>query len=263
MNAAQSAPPIPINDTKPIDVEFLGGFRIRAAVFGIAAIFCVGLVQADDYNVYSPYVIASQSEIELRGYHDVDSRPNVGGAAAEISIAHSVNSWWKPEIYIAEYQKDPGSAGRLIGYEFENIFQLTDPGKYWADFGLIAEFERVTIAGSHDAIEVGPLIEKTMGRFAHMVNLIWEKQIGSGASANYGFRYTYSGTYAVSQAFRPGMEFYGRHADNSYQAGPIIAGEWHLAGTKASLEYRVGVVIGLNADAAHQTWIGRLEYEFF
>ncbi|HEY0745408.1 MAG TPA: hypothetical protein VGD63_01805, partial [Steroidobacteraceae bacterium] len=185
-----------------------------------------------------------------------------GGAAAEVSIAHSVNSWWKPEIYIAEYQKDPGSAGRLIGYEFENIFQLTDPGKYWADFGLIAEFEHLTIAGGHDAIEVGPLIEKTMGRFAHIVNLIWEKQIGSGASANYGFRYTYSGTYAVSQAFRPGVEFYGRHADNSYQAGPIVSGEWHLAGTKASVEYRVGVVLGLNADAARQTWLARLEYEF-
>lgn len=235
---------------------------MRAAIFGMAAFFCVGLAQADDYNVYSPYVIASQSEIELRGYHDVDSRANVGGAAAEVSIAHSVNSWWKPEIYIAEYQKDPGSAGRLTGYEFENIFQLTDPGKYWADFGLIAEFEHLTIAGGHDAIEVGPLIEKTMGRFAHIVNLIWEKQIGSGASANYGFRYTYSGTYAVSQAFRPGVEFYGRHADNSYQAGPIVSGEWHLAGTKASVEYRVGVVLGLNADAARQTWLARLEYEF-
>jgi hypothetical protein len=236
---------------------------MRAAIFGMAAFSCVGLARADDYNVYSPYVIASQSEIELRGYHDVDSRANVGGAAAEVSIAHSVNSWWKPEIYIAEYQKDPGSAGRLIGYEFENIFQLTDPGKYWADFGLIAEFEHLTIAGGHDAIEVGPLIEKTMGRFAHIVNLIWEKEIGSGASANYGFRYTYSGTYAVSQAFRPGVEFYGRHADNSYQAGPIVAGEWHLAGTTASLEYRVGVVLGLNADAARQTWLARLEYEFF
>jgi hypothetical protein len=234
-----------------------------AAVSGVVAFFGVGLARADDYNVYSPYVIASQNEIEVRGYHDVDSRPDVAGAAAEVSIAHSVNSWWKPEIYIAEYQKEPGSAGRLIGYEFENIFQLTAPGKYWADFGLIAEFEHVTLAGGHDAIELGPLIEKTMGRFAHIVNLIWEKEVGSGASANYGFRYTYSGTYAVSQAFRPGVEFYGRHADNSYQAGPIVAGEWHLPGTKASIEYRVGVVLGLNADAAHQTWLAKLEYEFF
>ena len=236
---------------------------MRAAVFGIVALFCVGMARADDYNIYSPYVIASQNEIELRGYHDVDPRRNSGGAAAEVAIAHAVNSWWKPEVYIAEYQKDPGSRGRLIGYEFENIFQLTAPGEYWADAGLLAEFAHSTVAGGHDTIELGALIEKTMGRLAHIVNLIWEKQVGSGASANYGFRYTYSGTYAVSQLFRPGVEFYGRHADNSYQAGPIVSGEWHLAGTKSNLEYRIGVVVGLNADAPRQTWLARFEYEFF
>jgi hypothetical protein len=222
-----------------------------------------GCVRADDFVVYSPYVIATQSEVELRGYTYSDARADRGGSAGELSIAHTFNDWWKPELYLVEYQNAPGSRAGLQGYEFENTFQLTQPGKYWADFGFLASYERNTTAGTPDAVEFGPLIEATYGRFAHIVNLIWEKEVGPGAGGNYEFRYSYSGTYAYSKAFRPGIEAYGRAADHAYQAGPIVAGEWHLPGTTGNLEYRVGVVFGINAEAPRQTWLARLEYEFF
>lgn len=222
-----------------------------------------GLVHADDFIVYAPYVIASQSEIELRGYGYADARPELGGSAAELSIAHGVTGWWKPEIYVVRYEKSPDSRGSLQGYEFENTFQFTPPGRYLADLGFLASFEHNTRAHSTDAIEFGPLLEKTSGRFAHRVNLIWEKEVGPAASRNYEFRYSYSGSYALSQAFRPGLEAYGRPADHAYQAGPIVAGEWHLAGTTGNLEYRVGVVLGINSAAPRQTWLAQLEYEFF
>ena len=62
---------------------------------------CVGLlaaraVRADDFIVYSPHVFASQTEVELRGYRYADSRSDLGGSAAEVSIAHAVTEWWKP-----------------------------------------------------------------------------------------------------------------------------------------------------------------------
>jgi len=232
-------------------------------VIGLALNFPPTPVRADDFIVYAPYVIESQNEVELRGYRYADARPDLKGSAAELSISRGVNRWWKPELYLVEYMESPGSRGALQGYEFENTFQLTAQGKYWADAGFIASFERNTSANTPDAIEFGPLIEKTSGRFAHIVNLIWEKQVGAGAAGNYGFRYSYSGTYTVSQAFRPGLEAYGRRADHAYQAGPIAAGEWHVPGTTGNLEYRVGVVLGLNSDAPRQTWLARLEYEFF
>jgi hypothetical protein len=219
--------------------------------------------RADDFVVYSPYVIATQSEVELRGYAYSDARSDHSGNASELSIAHAFTDWWKPELYVAEYQSAAGSRGGLQGYEFENTFQLTEPGKYWADLGFLVSYERNTTVGTPDAIEFGPLIEATYGRFAHIVNLIWEKPVGAGAGGHYEFRYSYAGTYAVSKAFRPGLEFYGRPGDHAYQAGPIVAGEWHLPGTTGNLECRVGVVLGINADAPRQTWLARLEYEFF
>jgi len=245
-----------------MQADVFGRIPARAAwIIGIALLDVACLARADDFIVYSPYVVASQSEVEVRGYQYGDSRPGYGGGAAELSIAHGVNDWWKPELYLLKYQQSPGSAGRLQGWEFENTFQLTPPGRYWADLGFLASYERSTVANTNDDVEFGPLIEKTSGRFAHRVNLIWEKQVGADATRNYAFRYSYSGTYALSQAFRPGIEAYGRPGDRAYQAGPIVAGEWHVPGTNGGLEYRVGVVLGINSDAPKQTWLAQFEYE--
>jgi len=243
--------------------------RVAAALPGVAFVALAALaaaarrVRADDFIVYSPYVTAAQSEIELRGYRASDPRAALGGAsAAELSIAYGVNGWWKPELYLLRYQLSPGAGASLQGYEFENTFQLTPPGKYPADFGFLAAYEHNTAANTPDAIEFGPLIETRQGRLAHTVNLIWEKQVGAGAGGRYELRYSYSGSYVVSQAFRPGLEAYGRPADHAYQAGPVVAGEWHPPGTLADCEYRLGVVFGLNAAAPRQTWLAQLEYEF-
>jgi hypothetical protein len=219
--------------------------------------------RADDLIVYSPYVMATQKEVELRGFHVNDARGDQGGDAAELSVSYGVNDWWKPELYLLEYAKEPGSSGRLQGYEFENTFQITPPGKYFADFGFLASYGHSTIAAAHDTVEFGPLVEMTAGRFAHAVNLIWEKEVGAGASGHYEFRYSYAATYAYSKALKPGIEAYGRPADRAYQAGPIVKGEWNLFGAASNLEYRFGVLLGINSDAPRQTWLAQIEYEFF
>lgn len=237
--------------------------HLRKVIVSIALLAAATSAQADDFIVYSPYVTATQSEVEFRGFRVADARADMGGgAASELSISYGVNDWWKPELYLARYEKEPGTGGHLVGYEFENTFQLTAQGEYWADIGFLASYEHNTLAGSRDAVEFGPLIAKQVGRFAHTINLIWEKQVGSGASGKYALRYSYSGTYAVSAAFRPGMEVYLRPGDHAYQAGPIVAGEWHVPGTSSNLEYRVGVVLGVNAAAPRKTWLAQVEYEF-
>jgi hypothetical protein len=237
--------------------------RAAALITGLSLLGLIRPARADDFIVYSPYVTAAQTEVELRGFRVTDGRQDLGGtSAAELSVAHSFTGWWKAEVYLAEYLQVPGTPSGFQGYEFENTFQLTPAGEYWADLGFLASYERNTTAGTPDAVEFGPLIEKTLGRFAHTVNLIWEKEVGSGAGGRYEFRYSYSSTYAVSQAFRPGLEAYGRPADRAYQLGPIVAGEFYLPGTTSDIEYRLGVVFGLNPAAPRQTWLAQLEYEF-
>jgi hypothetical protein len=223
-----------------------------------------GVQAADDFIVNSPQVLATQSAIEVRGYGYGDARADFkGGNAAELTVAHAFTDWWKPEFYIVRYETKPGGAGRLLGYEFENTFQFTHPGELWADFGFFAAYEHQTVAHLPDAVEFGPLIEKASGRFTQRFNAIWEKQTGTAADPHYMLRYSYSGTFALSAAFRPGIEAYGRPNDHAYQAGPVVAGEWHLPGTNSGFEYRVGLVLGINSAAPRQTWLAQLEYEFF
>lgn len=237
---------------------------LAAASLAAAAALGTDTARADDFIVYSPHVMSTQSEIELRGYRYDDPRADFrGGSAAELSLAHAFTPWWKAELYVARYQYEPGAGEHRLGYEFENIFQLTPAGEYWADFGFLASYEHNTLLHEPDAAEFGPLIEKTAGRFTHTVNLIWEKQLGAGAAGKYEFRYSYQGTYTLSAAFRPGIEAYGRPSDQAYQAGPMVAGDWYIPGTTSELEYRFGVVLGLNAAAPRRTWLAQLEYEFF
>lgn len=232
-------------------------------LFAAVALAGARHARADDFIVYSPHVIDTQTEVELRGFDVSDGRSNYNGErAAELSVAHAFTGWWKPELYLAEYERAPGAGGKLVGYEFENIFQLTESGRYWADFGLLASYGHPKDGGPGE-LEFGPLIEKSVGRFDHRVNLIWEKQVGAGAAAKAEFRYSYAGTYAVSSAFRPGVEAYGRPDDDAYQAGPIVAGEWHVPHSSGNLEYRFGLLLSINAAAPRRTWLAQLEYEFF
>jgi hypothetical protein len=217
----------------------------------------------NDFIVYSPEVNRGQSEIETYGFQSRDGRASLNGADGwNISVAHAVTDWWKPELYVAEFNRDPGGTSQLSGYEFENTFQLTDQGEYWADLGFLASYAYNKQPGVQSALEFGPLIEKQSGDFRQRLNLIWEKQTGSGASGQYAFRSAYSISYKITAELMPGFEAYYRPNDNANQIGPTLSGEFRT-GAKGELEYRVGVVYGINASAPGRTLLAQLEYEFF
>ena len=124
-------------------------------------------MHADDFIVYSPHINQSQSEVELRGFYTGDGRSEFNGqAASELSFSHAFTGWWKPEVYVVEYERNPGQDAGQVGYEFENTFQFTQPGQYWVDVGLLASLELPSMKGERDRLEFGPLFEKTFGRFS-------------------------------------------------------------------------------------------------
>lgn len=237
--------------------------RALAALAALGLLAAASRARADDLVVYSPYVTQGQSEFELRGIQQRDANPSLDGArSAEVSVAHAFTSWWRPEIYLGEYERAPGQGQRLVGNEFENVFQLTPQGEYWADLGMVLSYGYSREPGVASTLEFGPLLEKRSGRIDQRLNLIWEKQVGGGADNKYALRAAYSFAYRVRRAFAPGFELYLRPVDNAYQVGPVLRGE--LVGTRGTeLEYRFGVVFGVNAAAPSQTFLASLEYEFY
>lgn len=217
----------------------------------------------NDYIVYSPYVVQGQSEIELRTSMYRDSSVVLNHMNGQVlSVAHSFTSWWKTELYLGEYLQIPREPSNLVAYEFENTFQLAPQGEYWADPGFLLSYEFSTHLGQANALEFGPLLEKHSGRFDQRLNLIWEREIGTGATRGYAFRSAYSLSYRVTPLFAPGLEAYARPTANTYQLGPVVYGEY-VSGTGNELEYSAGVVFGMNAHAPDMTFMLRLEYEFF
>ncbi|HSN17682.1 MAG TPA: hypothetical protein VLV87_05685 [Gammaproteobacteria bacterium] len=222
-----------------------------------------GMARADDdFIVYSPYVTAGQSEVEFRAHQQFDADPALGNERAYVvSLAHSFTDWWRPEIYVGSYEREPGGANRLQGYEFENTFQLTDQGEYWADLGFLASYEYNTQPDQPGVLEFGPLLEKRSGHVDQRLNLIWEKQLGGGADRHYEFRGSYAASYQFDPKFALGGEAYYRPDDSARQAGPAISGEF--ATSKGNeFEYSVAYLFGLNKGAPNRTLALRLEYEF-
>lgn len=237
------------------------------AVLAILLGFGARAAYADnDFIVYSPYVAQGQSEVEMYGFSSQDGRSDFNGASGyNISVAHAVTSWWKPEVYIGEFNREPGATTHPSGYEFENTFQLTTRGEYWADVGILASYAHNKQPGVLSSVEFGTLLEKWSGHINQRLNLILEKQVGAGASGTYALRSAYSVSYKMDfnkASFSPGIEAYFRPNDNSYQVGPVLYGE--IRTDKGNeLEYSLGVVHGINPGAPAKTLLARLEYEFF
>ena len=236
---------------------------IAALLAGALVLAAPRTSRADDFIVYSPYVTKGQTEFELRGAQQRDGDPAMNGTRnVEISVAHAFTDWWRPEIYLGEYEHAPGEPAQWIGNEFENVFQLAPQGEYWADPGVLLSYGQKRQPGVPSTLEFGPLLEKQTGRINQRLNLIWEKEVGAGASGKYAFRTAYQFAYKVSKAFAPGIEVYLRPSDNSYQLGPIVRGEL-LSSHGTELAYRFGVVFGLNAAASSQTFLAHIEYGFY
>ncbi len=233
---------------------------VLAIIIGLAA----GSARADnDFIVYSPYVVQGQSEVETYGFDSVDGRSDFNTASGyNISVAHAFTGWWKTELYVGEFNRDPGGSTYLSGNEFENTFQLTDRGEYWADAGFLVSYAYNKQQGRSNSIEFGPLLEKLSGHIDQRLNFIWKRPIGSGENE---FRSSYSIKYNINAGratYSPGLEVYYRPNDNAYQVGPVLYGELRT-GAGSELEYSLGVVLGTNTGAPDQTLLARLEYEFF
>ena len=243
--------------------------RINVSIAVLAMLFFLGVQAAcaeNDFIVYSPYVVQGQSEVETFGYVSQDSRSNLNGAGgANFSAAHTFTSWWKTEVYFAQLNRAPGGSTHPSGYEFENTFQLTDPGELWVDVGFLASYANNTQPGMPNGVEFGPLLEKLSGHIDQRLNLIFGKQLGGQASGTYQFRSAYSIRYNIDYArtrFAPGIEFYYRPNDNAYQVGPVLYGELRTDAGR-EFDYSVGIVFGTNQGAPAKTLLARLEYEFF
>jgi hypothetical protein len=217
-------------------------------------------------KVYTLKVEKGETEIEFRsGYQSFDGSPDE--YASVIDVGYGVSNRWKTEL-VLEYEGASGEGGGFEAWEWENIIVLTEQGKYWLDLGLFAEYEH-PFSGGPDEIKIGPMLQKEIGPTVANLNLLFERQIGSGAGNETELDYAWQMKWRGKEALEWGLQGFGGLGElgdlgghDKHSLGPALFGVKRLAsGNK--IAYDAAVLAGVNSAAPDATLRFEIEYEMY
>jgi high-affinity iron transporter len=222
------------------------------------------------HKVYSPSVEQGEYEIELRGHTTFDNDVSKDGKEKfKIDIGYGVTDYWFT-AYVGEIDEDANGDLEYEATAWENIFQLTEQGEYWLDLGLYLEYEFAHEAGNNDKAEGKILLEKNVGKYVNTANLIFVRELGSGASNATNFEYAWRTKYLLDKAFEPAIEIYGEMGElghvlpsdqQDHRIGPVFSGVLSST-THSKWVYEAGYLFGVSDAAPDGTFKFVIEYEF-
>jgi len=218
------------------------------------------------YKIYSPLVEKGEIELEWRGWYDIDDAQDKDGRQQnKFALGYGVTERWFTELY-GEVERDAGENGyEFKAVEWANRLQLTEQGQYWMDVGLYFSYETTVKEKTADKVEAMILLEKSLDRFTHRVNVIFEKEVGGGAREETEAGLALSSRYRWRSVFEPGIEWYssfgelneGKSFDEQkHRVGPVFYGK------VGPVKYDIGYLFGVSDAAVDGVWKWVLEYEY-
>lgn len=219
-------------------------------------------------KVYSPYVEEGELELELKSSLDFDDDDGIDGAQKhKAGIGYGMTDHWFSEIY-GELERGgaPGSDYTFSALEWENRFQVFEPGEHWLDLGLYAAYEIALEEDHADKAEAKLLLAKNTAQFTHYANIILEKEVGAHSEEGTELGLAWSSRYRWRPELEPGVEVHSNfgplsenlsYDEQRHQVGPALYGT--LPG---GVGYDVGYLFGVSSAApdGEMKWI--LEYEW-
>jgi FTR1 family protein len=259
-----------VRGSRPRAPSRLATAAATLAMLGLSACLAAlmpGRAQAA-HTVYSPIVEEGELALETRGHEDFDSRDDVDGAGQyKLELEYTPNAFWRTEL-LGEWEKSAGGSLAATEVAWENVFQLTPQGKYWLDFGVLAEYAHSLERDGDDALELGLLAEKQFDRTVLTANFLAERAFASGAETELEYSARYR--WRLYEAMEPGLEIHGSLGDwgdngtldeHEHQLGPSLFGRIRT-GDGAAFRYEAAVLFGLTEESPDTTLRLQLEYEF-
>jgi hypothetical protein len=219
-----------------------------------------------EFEVY-PYQTTGHGVLEIESLNSVvadgHSESDAGTSSGEFPSNHmyrtalEVTYGLGQKLEVAAYLNlahPNGEELQYAGSKFRLRGSLFEQGQLPVDLGWYAELEWNRTPQFDDSeleLDLRPIIEKDIGRFALALNPKFEKAIFVGPDKNKGFEFGYVAGlyYSTLRWLSPGVEFYGGigllddsdplHEQQHY-IFPVLRGE--LPG---GLEYNLGPGIGL------------------
>ena len=225
------------------------------------------IVHADPAaKVLLPTVVRGELEFELLGgfqrwpNHDGDRERQFIG-----EIGYGLTDRWKSELGVGT-TRFPNESYRLDEIEWENIFALTEPGQYWLDLGLFAEFASDYGSGLN-AIKIGPMFQTQVGPVQSNLNILFERQLGAEAEPGAAIDYQWQLKWRGNPHFEPGLQGFGtlgRTNNFGHQTenriGPAFFGQV-VTSPRHKIKYDAAVLFGLTNNTASTTVRFQIEYE--
>jgi hypothetical protein len=229
---------------------------IAATLLFLPLTLCADGVVID--RIYHPYVQPLERELEWRAVHQ-DNQPGRPDRQQlhRLAYGQSLNDRWFAEVYLVG-EKSARDSFDIEGYELEALWQLTEQGQYWADWGLIMELEK----SAHDDIweaSAGLIAEKELGRWSLTGNFFLSQESGGDIDDELESSLGLQARFRYSRLLEPALEFYS--GEDTRALGPVLLGSINLA-PRRTLRWEAGVIFGLDADSPNRTLRLLLEYEF-
>lgn len=227
----------------------------------VCAAGAAGAARADGLvidKVYHPYVDALETELEIR--HLVqDAQPGKVSPAQvyQMSLGTALSDAVFSEVYI-HAAKDRNGGWQADAWEVEVKWQLSEQGEYWADYGLLFEYEDERQLDARE-FTVGFLAEKEVGNFSTAANFMVIREWGTDIRSEYETALAMQTRYRLRETLEPGVEFYA--GEDTRGLGPVLQGTWRT-GVRRSLHWEAGLILGLDSKSPDQTWRFLFEYEF-
>ncbi|MCE9633797.1 MAG: hypothetical protein K8Q92_06390 [Methylophilales bacterium] len=230
----------------------------------LAAISPAALAGPADY-VYVPAVEYGEREIDFK--FGTEKLPNGDRSqVASLGLGLGVTEYWFSELYIKR-EREGGEKVSIA--EWENKFQLTEPGEYPIDLGVVVELEAPIHKNEPYEFKLVPLMQTEFGKVQLNGNLVFERKFGPGSHVT-EMGYQWQAKYRWQKTFEFGLQSFGTMGkwndwstsdEQEHRLGPAIFGKFDL-GVKQAIKYNAALLFGTSEAAANRTFRMQVEYEF-
>jgi hypothetical protein len=250
--------------------------RAKVLFASAAGLVALGLVHPAhaELQVRMPTVEFRELEFEHNGFFGFDKDRSLGGQQSYTnSIGYGVTPWWKIELE-GETNSVPDSSVHYTATTIENIFQITEPGRYMFNFGFFAQYSQSALNGEPNSFTAGPIVQKELYDVLgvdslHTLNVFFAHDVGHNASHANGLEVAWQSRLLLNPYIDPAIEYYGtiddlgaagKFSQQEHFIGPVAVGAISFS-PYGKLKYEVGYMFGMTAASPRGAVRWKLEYE--
>lgn len=230
----------------------------------VAAVPSGAIAGHDVFHVFTPVVEKGHWGLEVinafqRGLAHHDDEGDGGHkpvrAAHEVALHGGLSDLWMTKLALGLGREDGGSV-QVTSVASENVLRMSKEAYGPIDFAWFTAVSAGLASGATNTIEVGPIVSFEHGRFAVVLNPLFEKSFGDNREAGVAFVYAVRASYEISDRLSVGMEAYGEIenianapplGEQTHRLGPVV----YLGHMHGARRHHDGSANGHGGDHGH------------